>query len=217
MISICVPVLRRYDLLRELLLSLQASTVVPDAVHIIDNGMDEARLAAALLGAAPCPCYIERPAAAPLGLAEAWNRFISLAPEERFIVNDDITFAPESLAAMLAEKASFVSCTFGFSCFLLRDECVRRVGLFDETISPGYAYFEDMDYLRRMKVAGVEDAVVQCGVRHLQSATPAAYTAKETQEHHKKFQIAQANYTRKWADGPSWDQLRAIGGNGAHA
>jgi len=116
----------------------------------------------------------------------------------------------------VAAPASFVSCTYGFSCFIIRSACIRDVGLFDETISPGYAYFEDMDYLRRMKLAGISDDVVQCGVVHLQSQTPVAYTAEETQAHHRRFSLAHANYQQKWAVQPSWEQLRAIGGAGAN-
>lgn len=210
MINVCVPVLKRYDLLGNLIRSLEHSTTTIDGVYVIDNGRR---------GLVPSstrfPVLVHTPVVA-MGLAAAWNWFIQNASEERFIVNDDIEFAPHSIGAMLAAKASFVSCSFGFSCFLLRDECVRRVGLFDESISPGYAYFEDMDYLRRMKLEGVEDDVVQCDVAHRHSATPAAYSREEMAEHHRRFAIAQVNYTMKWEDRPSWEQLQAIGGAGAN-
>ena len=201
MINICVPVLKRYDLLEKLLLSLHESTIQPDTVYVINNGRDVERLKTVLLSS-PCPTRTILPAV-PLGLAEAWNIFIRRVPTERFIVNDDIEFAPTSVERMLDEKACFVSCTFGFSCFLLRDECVERVGFFDESISPGYAYFEDRDYLNRMREAGVVDSVVDCGVKHAQSQTPAAYTDEETIAHHKKFVIAQENFLRKWKTLPS--------------
>jgi uncharacterized protein YggE len=82
--------------------------------------------------------------------------------------------------------------------------------MFDESISPGYAYFEDMDYLRRMRLAGVIDAVVECGVKHVQGATLAAYSPEELDDHHRKFQLAQANYTAKWRGKPSMVQLDQI-------
>lgn len=201
MINICVPVLKRYDLLRQLLVSLQTSTVMPDAVYVINNGRDIARLTAAL-SVSPCPAHILLPDE-PLGLAEAWNWFIDNVPEERFIVNDDIEFAPTSLEQMLVRPEAFVSCTFGFSCFLLRDTCVRVVGRFDEGISPGYAYFEDRDYLNRMHEAKLLDYVVDCGVKHGHSQTPAAYSDAEWIAHHKKFVIAQENFLRKWKVLPS--------------
>lgn len=215
MIHVCVPVLNRYDLLRELLLSLQASTLQPARVYVVDNGRRPEDLSRAM-AACPVPYDVHSPAT-PMGLAEAWNWFVANVPEDRLIANDDVTFAPDSLMSMAAKPASFVSCTFGFSCFILRDACVAAVGLFDESISPGYAYFEDMDYLRRMKVVGVCDDVVECGVVHRRSSTPSVYTTAEAQEHHRRFDLARQNYERKWKDGPSWDQLAAIGGAGANA
>lgn len=204
MINVCVPVLKRYDLLKELLESLTRSTVVPDAVYIIDNGRQPARVGE-LVGIVPFTKVLTP--SRPMGVAESWNWFINNVPEERLITNDDIVFAPESLAAMMAAPKWFVSCGFGFSCFIIRDECVADVGLFDERISPGYGYFEDVDYLRRMRLLGVEDSVVQCGVVHKQSQTPAVYTPAEVNEHNQRFAIAKRNYGLKWGDSKrdEWD------------
>lgn len=214
MIHVCVPVLKRYDLFRELLVSLQRSSVQP-MVHVVDNGKDSGRLAAAMFAAPGLMTDVYAPHA-PMGLAETWNWFIDNVPEDRVIANDDVTFAPGSLRALADEREAFVSCGFGFSCFLIRDACVAQVGLFDEAISPGYAYFEDMDYLRRMRLAGVVDKVVDCGVEHRQSATLEAFTANEWKAHHERFTLAATNYKAKWAGDPSWEQLKSIGGEGAH-
>jgi GT2 family glycosyltransferase len=196
-LTVCVPVLKRYDLLRKMLESLRDSTVMPDSVLIMNNGMDRAR-AEALVGVVPFTTIVNPNR--PLGVAESWNWFIANTEEERVITNDDVEFAPMSLELMVARSEVFVSCTFGFSCFVIRDECVRRVGLFDEAISPGYGYFEDVDYLRRMKQAGVTDHVVQAGVVHHQSQTPAAYTRVEMQDHERRFLLARGNYAAKWGD-----------------
>lgn len=201
MIHVCVPVLNRYDLLRNLLVSLQSSTVRPDRVYIVDNGMKKARLDMALLES-PSPCTVFRPEET-LGLAVAWNWFINNVSDDRFVVNDDIQFAPDSLAKMVERPECFVSCGFGFSCFLIRDECVRRVGMFDEDISPGYAYFEDRDYYARMQQEGIVDYVVNCDIGHVHSATPAAFTTSEMREHHRRFVIAQENFLRKWGKLPA--------------
>lgn len=214
MINVCVPVLNRYDLLGVMIGTLNRSEPRPTAVYVIDNGQKPDLLWDSIKDT-DIPVHVHR--APPMGLAESWNWFIENVPEERVITNDDVEFAPHSLAAMAAEKEAFVSCTYGFSCFLLRDACVRAVGLFDESISPGYAYFEDMDYLRRMKGAGVVDKVVECGVVHARSGTYRRLTSAELNEHHRKFAIAKRNYERKWASEPSWDQLRVIGGAGANA
>ena len=209
MINVCVPVFKRYDMLKKLV----ASVPVQHQIHIIDNGRNAGLLSWALGGR---EAFVKIPDA-PMGLAESWNWFINNVPEDRCITNDDIEFAPNSLERMAAAKADFVSGSFGFSCFFIRQGCIDHVGLFDEAISPGYAYFEDMDYLRRMRAAGVVDDVVECGVLHHQSQTVKAFSPEEMQEHNRKFYLAQENYTRKWASNPSWEQLRTINGQGVHA
>lgn len=202
-VNVCVPVLRRYDLLQTLLLSLQESTIKPHCVHIINNGQDGARLRAALASTSlATDIYTPN---TPMGVAESWNWFINNVSEERIISNDDITFAPDSIARLIAPGADLIwaeGC--GFSCYVIRDSCVAKLGLFDEEISPGYGYYEDEDYLQRLDGRGTREpsawAVnVPSGVRHEHSATLKAASHADTLEHHRKFKIAQANYIKKWS------------------
>lgn len=197
-IHVCVPVLNRYDLLRAMLESLLPSSVVPAQVIVVDNGRSREKVTAAVEGF-PWHVRVEVPER-PMGVAESWNWFLRNVPEERLITNDDILFTPRALELAVLEEAPFVSYGHGFSCFLIRDECVRRVGEFDESISPGYAYFEDRDYLRRMRREKVQDAVVKCGVKHFRSQTLKALDQKQLEDHHKKFVIAQENFLKKWGD-----------------
>ena len=203
MINICVPTLKRYDLLRELVLSCRASNVQPDNYYIIDNGLNRHKILQAL-GDFDLTIKVHTPKV-PMGIAESWNWFIRHVPEERVIVNDDVTFEPGSLEMLLASKADLVwAKDCGFSCFVLRDTCTEKIGLFDETISPGYGYYEDEDYLQRLDGRGTRAAsavaeTVECGVLHHKSATLQAFSHIELLEHHHKFKIAQANYAKKWA------------------
>lgn len=202
---ICVPVLRRYDYLELLLASLRTSAVKPAGIHIINNGGDSARLRSALTAKpAGVPVNIWRPEE-PLGLAESWNWFIRNVPEERIISNDDITFYPETIGAFLATREQYplpdlVFAQHGYSCFLIRDSCIEKVGEFDETISPGYAYFEDCDYAQRMgMLVGIAHQVaVECRMDHGGSKTIAAATPDEMAEHHRRFAVASQNYQAKW-------------------
>jgi len=206
-IHVCVPVLKRYDLLRELLLSLEPSTVKPDRICVIDNGQSAERLKLAL-SVTSFPTDVYTPSK-PMGVAESWNWFIQHVPEERVISNDDITFAPDSLERLCSPKADLIWAanargeSVGFSCSVLRASCVEKIGLFDETISPGYGYSEDDDYLQRREGRGTREPAavareVPCGVRHHKSATLQASGHEEILEHHRKFLIAQGNYARKW-------------------
>jgi len=202
MIHVCVPVLKRYDLLRKMLLSLRGSTVPIDSVVIIDNGLDAKRLSLAA-ASCPVPYYVHVPDA-PMGVAESWNWFMQNVEEERIIANDDVIFAPQSVERLVTTEGDLLwaeAC--GFSCFVLRDSCIEKLGFFDESISPGYGYYEDEDYLQRLDGRGsrppsAKALNVEAGVQHLRSQTLAVATPAEAQEHHRKFKIAQQNYARKW-------------------
>lgn len=199
-VHLCVPVLKRYDLLRNMLASIMAGTVRP-RIHVIDNGRDSKRLRAAV-GDHIVSVFVPDE---PMGLAAAWNWFIESVPEERIIVNDDLIFAPRSLEQMLAADGECVSALAGtnaFSCFLIRDSCVSKVGLFDEEISPGYAYFEDCDYAERMALIGLEITAVECGVVHIGSQTIALNDGPEWKRHHERFAVAKANFMAKWGKLP---------------
>ncbi len=214
MINICVPVLKRYDLLRKMVQSAQAGNVKPDAYYIINNGGNHQRLIEAL-GDFDISAKIHSPKA-PLGIAASWNFFIARAPEDRIIVNDDIEFAPNSIELLLNSKADIAwaagveitgearrRASVGFSCFLIRDSCVSKLGLFDEEISPGYGYYEDDDYLQRLDGRGTREPsaiseTVECGVTHHRSSTLEVASHRELMDHNRKFKIAQMNYARKW-------------------
>lgn len=216
MIHVCIPVLKRYDLLGNMLSSLRASTVEPTAVYILDNGQNAGAVSDAADHCA-FPVIIQTPDE-PLGLAAAWNWFIDNVAEERLICNDDLIFAPQSLEMLEKTAGAFVSALPGSnacSCFLLRDECVTRVGKFDEAISPGYAYFEDCDYVERMieqriPITGCSES----GVLHVGSQTIASNTEAEWTRHHERFEIAQRNFVAKWGrmpnvPGPHWPKVEA--------
>jgi GT2 family glycosyltransferase len=204
MITLCVPTFNRMDLLIQMLESLKRSTMPIDKVSIIDNGGQVSETTDSLdrvVAACPTPNYEIFKPNQHLGLAACWNRFIKNHPEERLIVNDDILFAPGSVEAMVHTPGWVVSAllpTNAFSCFLIRDECVQEVGYFDEDISPGYAYFEDCDYLVRLKRKDHDITGVLCGVEHKGSQTVAAFTPAQQMYHHDRYMIARKNYLTKW-------------------
>lgn len=209
MITICVPVLKRYDLLCGLLASLETSDVCPDKVQVIDNGRNHVQIGKVMDRVARTAAGVAARTEVhvpdhPMGVAESWNWFIEHVPQERVIVNDDIIFAPHSLGKLLSSPADLVwakGC--GFSCYVLRDSGVQKIGPFDEAISPGYGYYEDEDYLQRLDGRGTkprkaEAEEVDCGVTHLHSQTLQAASHEDLMEHHRKFKIAQGNYMKKW-------------------
>jgi GT2 family glycosyltransferase len=202
-LALCVPTLNRYDCLRDLLESAIGSSRYPDEVVVIDNGHDTARRQRAL-ASVRCPVRVHVPTPA-LGVAASWNWFVAQVEEERVIVNDDVILGPWSLEALVNTPGPVVTALAAnaFSCFVLRDACVRAIGLFDETLSPDYAYFEDCDYEARLALAGLAVTTVDCGVAHVGSSTVAAFSAAQRADHHRKFVIARENYRAKWGRLPA--------------
>lgn len=149
-----------------------------------------------------------------LGVAASWNKFIKEVPEIRIICNDDVIFSHEAIE-------SIVNCydpnniiyprlpqNNAFSCFMLPQTIVDRVGLFDELISPRYAYFEDNDYTYRMWLQGFGLKRCEVFVDHIGSSTLKHFTRKQEQEHHDRFRAARDRYIAKWGGEPEQERFK---------
>lgn len=209
-VNICVPTLRRYDLLDELITSMRRSELLPTGFWLIDNGGkyfngDQLDFIDA--------CGIEhhyRKFGNNLGLAASWNWFLQNVPEMRVICNDDVGFYPDTLGLLLdthdPNAVTFpagMPSTNSFSCFSFPDHIRDVVGLFDESISPGWAWFEDNDMYRRMCLQGFElRGVADCRIDHYGSGTLSALSESEKESHHEKFRKARDRYLAKWGGLP---------------
>lgn len=199
-VTICIPTLSRYDLLYKCIESIDSGTVRPDYTFIIDNGN---KLNSNLWNLRE-DIIVYTPGF-NMGVASSWNYFIRHTANMRILCNDDILFFPETLAEMLEQyeedKLCFVE-NCGFSLFMLSDNVIKRVGTFDEDISPGYGYFEDNDFEYRCKLAGIEGKDMKVRAIHYASGTLKGMTPEETTSHHKKFNVSRKYYFAKWGGGP---------------
>lgn len=200
-VNVCIPTLNAYSELIKCIDSISESTIKVDNIFILDNGGKFYR-------DYPSNLSIIR-AERNLGVAKSWNWFISNVPEIRIICNDDVQFSPDAIEKMVAsyteDRLIFPNALGNmnsFSCFILPNKIIEKVGLFDESISPNYAYFEDNDYHRRMKLAGFDIATCDAAVGHSQSSTIKNYGKSMRSEHHRKFDIAKKNYIKKWGGIP---------------
>jgi hypothetical protein len=201
MITIGVPVLKRYDLLGKLILSAEKGFLVPDKYLVVDNG-------GAMKYSSP-KIEVYNPGR-NIGCAAAWNYIIRNTPEIRIITNDDIEFTYDTIKLIVENYDE--NCLMGlssipginlFSCFSLSDKIFNTIGEFDESISPNYAYFEDNDYAYRMKLhGGFNRKYVEANVNHLGSATLKVFTDEEERAHHNRFRLAKENYVAKWGGMP---------------
>lgn len=211
-VHIGVPVLRRYDLLRLMLMSAAAGTIKPSKVWIIDNGRQHNRVHEAIAGL-PFPIDVCEPVVG-MGVAESWNYLLGEMPEERIITNDDIVFTSDAIEQMIRTPGDLVF-GHGYSCYLLRDSAIEKVGKFDEQISPGYAYWEDIDYDMRVRQF-MEDggswvqSNAPCTIHHGGSQTNRLASAEEIAEHHRKFDVAKQNIIAKYAHLPYEKQHQAM-------
>jgi GT2 family glycosyltransferase len=166
--ALIVPVLNRPDLLDRLLASIHYE--VGDLL-VIDNG-DVVKS----LPHIPCvkrSHLIKSPT--NLGVPASWNLGIKMLPFATYwmIVNSDAFFPRTSmnrLAAAYRYDALVLSgASPPWSCFMVGQQVVSKVGLFDEGIYP--AYFEDNDYERRCTYHGFPVVHSGIGIGHDNSST----------------------------------------------
>ena len=166
--ALIVPVLNRPDLLHRMLDSIDYP--VGDLV-IIDNGN--------CFPAWEPVEHVERTHVVKmpsnLGVAASWNLGIKSVPFAPWwlIVNSDAWFPAGSLEALAQQARSDALVLSGgdppWCAFALGDEVVEQVGLFDEGFYP--AYFEDIDYERRIRHHGIDVVIAPVRVNHTNSST----------------------------------------------
>lgn len=192
-----VPTLYRYGLLDTLLVSAYAGRTKPSNVLVIDNGGGyEPRVAGAV--------RVERPGR-NIGVAAAWNRIMQYAFDQGdrgvIISNDDAAFGPETFADVVnALETAPLVLAGSFVLFGITRECVDKVGWFDERFWP--AYHEDIDYMRRVKLAGLTEARVAAPPHHEVSATLKGLSRHSVQFIHDGAERNRLYYEQKWG-GPA--------------
>lgn len=207
MITLAIPTLRKFDLCVECVRSAQQGTRRYDRLIVLDDSGGE------LLRR--YPGFIADEIIVPpvrLGVAGAWNTLMEHIGEDEMplIVNDDITFAPDSIekfAAVYNPTRFFHADQQGtamFSCFVLSKYLWRTVGPFDQTFFP--AYFEDNDYGWRMHLLGIESVYVPTTIGHVGSATLKTYTAAEKVAHHDQYRANERYYEDKWGGKPHYER-----------
>lgn len=190
----------------ETLLSAEHGEVKPDYYYIIDNG---GKLNLTNLPASFDKRVYKLTPEFNLGVAASWNHFLNI-DGIKLICNDDVQFYADTIKLLVdGVDENFIIYPAGvpsansFSCFIIPDRIIKEVGNFDATISPNYAYYEDNDYHRRMKMLGYDlKGIENCRLGHFQSATLKGYSKQELEEHHRKFRIATQNYKKKWGGLP---------------
>jgi GT2 family glycosyltransferase len=118
-----------------------------------------------------------------LGVAGSWNYLVNKAILNDFkyflILNDDIILQKdEGLIRQILSKGTsehFYLCRpfYNWSSFILTKKVYEKVGPFDEQFKK--AYFEDNDYMYRMKLAGIP-------IKYVDELNPDVYLNSQTIE-----------------------------------
>ena len=159
------------------------------------------------------------------GLARSWNDGLHLAMQANvdatLLLNDDLFFYDGGYAAFvhtikalkeISRNVAYAtplgletgtSAHAGqvqpqhFACCAIMPEMVERVGYLDETFSP--AYYEDVDYDRRARLAGMDVHVHQAViVEHERSGTSRSMTSSDKLIAEQQYACNRNYFIRKW-------------------
>lgn len=199
-INVCYPTLCKYDLLAQSIESVMAGSVKPTQINVIDNGgkfienfgeSDEINL------------FVPK---SNWGCARSWNHFMHSLDDHIIISNDDVIFHEKTIELLVeAAEENPTQLMFSpdcywehkFSLLLLRKEALSIVGEFDGNFFP--AYFEDQDYMYRMKLAGYEPFIVKgCTYTHVEGGSK---TSRNTVSSARFAQLGEY-YIKKWGGLP---------------
>lgn len=197
---LCSTTWKRYDLLNKLIESAENGHRKPSKIVIFDNGNsfwhDNPKV------------EIYR-AQTNLGVSAGDNWLFKNIQGFKIVSNDDVELFPYTLEMFYQVKDSGdLLVTAGlpilnaFTLFSINQNVLDKVGYFDESISPNYAYFEDNDYGRRIDLAGLIRVNVATSAFHVGSGTLKALGGEEKTHHNQKFNKAKDNYIKKWGGIP---------------
>ena len=144
-----------------------------------------------------------------IGVAASWNklcRMIYEKYENALILNDDIYLGCTDVdieKLILKNKGGFIQATNTWAAFIINKSVFEKVGDFDEGFYP--AYFEDNDYVYRMKLAKVavskKSELVPKNMKHSSSI------AKDPALN-KNFLKLKKRYIEKWGGEPEREKFK---------
>ena len=211
--TVCIPTLKRYDLLVRLCLSLNSESCrdLRLRIFILDNGAG--LLDSCLWRSSQEHFVFAKPEVIVpkynLGVAGSWNYFLKQFPS-CIVANDDVVFSRETIDSFAWASLAFPEVLIfegkdpvaGFSTFYVSNSDVwMKMGGFDELFNP--AYFEDNDCRYRLRLAGCPvKKVFLRGWQHDNSSTLASGDESYKRMHWCLYQRNRSYYIRKWGGLP---------------
>jgi GT2 family glycosyltransferase len=197
-VIVAVPTLIRYDLLRDFMASCEAGSRAPDCYYIVDNGRSLPQ------ASAPSNAIVHTPPR-NLGVAASWNHILRLQPPDTHVIiaSDDVLMPERAIEELISKvrpgEAMHIRVfdEHAYTIFLQTPEVVEAVGWYDEQFYP--AYWEDVDYDRRIRLAGVRTVDLGYKLDSKPSRTLAAAPAALRSQIRSGFAANERYYNAKWA------------------
>ena len=198
--EIGIATLNRKDLLQDALAGYERD--FPNVkVHVVDNGNQNIE--------GPGSIY---PQSKNRGVAASWNilcKHILASNDYALIVNDDVYLGYEKRVvdeaielAINNGNPEFIRSEMSWSMFLISKDLFTQLGGFDEMFYP--AYYEDSDYIYRMRLSGIEQHINP-------TLNPHTYRMNGTYEKapelvNEAMQKNRDRYIEKWGGMPLLEQ-----------
>jgi len=210
--AIGIPTLNRYDLLKPSLEKYLIDFANVDII-VIDNGSQNIKKD---FPDADNLTVIEFPDNA--GVAKSWNTICKTVYNKYnnvLIVNDDVYlgYGTEVVNKAIDNmKSGLVQSRYSFSVFILNKNLYSTIGTFDEIFYP--AYYEDSDYLYRMKLHGIRQDIDD----YLNPIDLAISSTREKAPElvDKAMQENRLRYIEKWGNSPLLESFLTPYNNNAY-
>lgn len=156
--AIGIPTLNRIDLLLPSLIKYATKDFVGIDIYVVDNGKQNIKFLSEL----PINVHIHEPEE-NLGVAGSWNFLCNKIFENHthaLLINDDVYlgYGTDLVNQKIAKHGiGLIQSHISWSVIILSKYLYDYIGDFDEKFHP--AYYEDSDYLYRMKLKGLRQDV----------------------------------------------------------
>lgn len=198
--AIGIPTLNRgVDLLLPSLIKYATDDFPEISIHVVDNGKQNLSFVSDLV---PCVHVYEQQH--NLGVAASWNFLCKKIFQEHdyaVLLNDDIYlgYGTQTINNSIQKYPySLIQSNISWSVIIISKYIYDYIGEFDETFYP--AYYEDSDYLYRMKLKGLRQDVDA-------ELTPSVIRISMTQEKdpelvNESMRVNRERYIEKWGNSP---------------
>lgn len=195
--AIGIPTLNRWDLLKEVIHKYLEDFKDID-IYIIDNGKQNIKQEINNKN------IIVHETDYNYGVAKSWNLLCNTIfqyNENALILNDDVYLgygADVVEEAITKSKSGLIQSEKNWCVFCINENLFEMIGDFDEVFYP--AYYEDSDYLYRMKLEGIRQDVDA-------TLNPLIFRASQTYEKNPELvneamQNNRLRYIDKWGNSP---------------